>query len=418
MANGDFDLQRFLTGIDPAGGGRDMFNRPIPGLIPGGGALSGLGQVAGGIADIAGANRDISRARDQKRKAQERRQKARAGLDAFEFDISQAQRDLATAGIRPTDLSPMQSLQATELAALSTDPRALIGGAAGATARAQQATLAAQQADLGRELKAMQGLADLEQGALEKKQKLQLGLLEGDRQLALADRAQARQNIADARQARREGAMGIVGGLTNIGIAAASGLAPFAGPRPGSVEPLEPKAPTPVTPSLIQGAAAPLPIPNVTSRPSAQDFLDSMGIPTGSQLPVTFPGRFDVLQSIFDNNKDGGKIKYGHGGKMNEDVIIAILEEGGMNAPVTKLEGEFDHSTNKKAIIDEETGVKEAEATGGDYILNPEQGEEISMAYKGIEQIVDSGEEPTMDQLMALYEAVRNVFSQPQFNEA
>ena len=114
----------------------------------------------------------------------------------------------------------------------------------------------------------------------------------------------------------------------------------------------------------------------------------------------------------------GGRVKYGHGGKMNEDVIIAILEEGGMNAPVTKLEGEFDHSTNKKAIIDEETGIKEAEATGGEYILNPEQGEEISMAYKGIEQIVDSGEEPTMDQLMALYEAVRNVFSQPQFNEA
>jgi len=68
--------------------------------------------------------------------------------------------------------------------------------------------------------------------------------------------------------------------------------------------------------------------------------------------------------------------------------------------------------------LDEETGVKEAEATGGEYILNPEQGEEISMAYKGIEQIVESGEEPTMDQLMALYEAVRSVFSQPQFNEA
>ena len=117
-------------------------------------------------------------------------------------------------------------------------------------------------------------------------------------------------------------------------------------------------------------------------------------------------------------NEKGGRVKYGHGGKMNEDVIIAILEEGGMNAPVTKLEGEFDHSTNKKAIVDEETGVKEAEATGGEYILNPEQGEEISMAYKGIEQIVDSGEEPTMDQLMALYEAVRSVFSQPQFNEA
>ena len=390
MANGDFDLQRFLTGIDPAGGGRDMFNRPIPGLIPGGGAISGLTQAIGGFADAARAKKDAKRARDQKRKAQERRLEARAGLDAFEFDISQAQRDLATAGIRPTDLSPMQGIQATELAALSTDPRALIGGLGASTARAQQATLAAQQADLGRELKAMQGLADLEQGALEKKQKLQLGLLEGDRQLALADRAQARQNIADARQARREGIAAGIGGLANIGIAAATGGLGGLGGGGASDAGFNVADYTTGTGEVVN--------PNLYR--SAADYEDMYSAYGG------------------ETEEKGGRVKYGHGGKMNEDVIIAILEEGGMNAPVTKLEGEFDHSTNKKAIIDEETGIKEAEATGGEYILNPEQGEEISMAYKGIEQIVDSGEEPTMDQLMALYEAVRNVFSQPQFNEA
>ena len=390
MANGDFDLQQFLTGVDPAGGGTDMFNRPIPGLIPGGGAISGLTQAIGGFADAARAKKDAKRARDQKRKAQERRLEARAGLDAFEFDISQAQRDLATAGIRPTDLSPMQGIQATELAALSTDPRALIGGLGASTARAQQATLAAQQADLGRELKAMQGLADLEQGALEKKQKLQLGLLEGDRQLALADRAQARQNIADARQARREGIAAGIGGLANIGIAAATGGLGGLGGGGDS------------------GAGF-----------NVADYTTGTGEVANPNLYRSAADYEDMYSAYGGETEEkGGRVKYGHGGKMNEDVIIAILEEGGMNAPVTKLEGEFDHSTNKKAIIDEETGVKEAEATGGEYILNPEQGEEISMAYKGIEQIVDSGEEPTMDQLMALYEAVRNVFSQPQFNEA
>ena len=390
MANGDFDLQQFLTGVDPAGGGTDMFNRPIPGLIPGGGAISGLTQAIGGFADAARAKKDAKRARDQKRKAQERRLEARAGLDAFEFDISQAQRDLATAGIRPTDLSPMQGIQATELAALSTDPRALIGGLGASTARAQQATLAAQQADLGRELKAMQGLADLEQGALEKKQKLQLGLLEGDRQLALADRAQARQNIADARQARREGIAAGIGGLANIGIAAATGgLGGLGG-----------------------GGAS-------DAGFNVADYTTGTGEVANPNLYRSAADYEDMYSAYGGETEEkGGRVKYGHGGKMNEDVIIAILEEGGMNAPVTKLEGEFDHSTNKKAIIDEETGIKEAEATGGEYILNPEQGEEISMAYKGIEQIVDSGEEPTMDQLMALYEAVRNVFSQPQFNEA
>jgi hypothetical protein len=403
MANGDFDYRKFLTGIDPAGGGKDLFGREIPGLIPGGGALSGLGQVAGGIADIASANKDFNRAKDQRRKAEERRQKARAGLDAFEFDVSQAQRDLATAGIRPTDLSPMQSLQATELAALSTDPRALMGGLGASTARAQRATLAAQQADLGRELTAMQGLADLEQGALEKKQQLQLGLLEGDRQLALADRAQARQNMEAARQAKRAGAMGVVGGLTNIGIAAATGgmgpTIPFGTGGAGF--------------NVANSTTATGEVANPNLYRSAADYED-MYSAYGGGLGDTSDGSL----SEYETDEKGGRVKYGHGGKMNEDVIIAILEEGGMNAPVTKLEGEFDHSTNKKAIIDEETGVKEAEATGGEYILNPEQGEEISMAYKGIEQIVDSGEEPTMDQLMALYEAVRNVFSQPQFNEA
>ena len=58
MANGDFDLQQFLTGVDPAGGGTDMFNRPIPGLIPGGGAISGLTQAIGGFADAARAKKD------------------------------------------------------------------------------------------------------------------------------------------------------------------------------------------------------------------------------------------------------------------------------------------------------------------------------------------------------------------------
>ncbi len=337
-------FRQALTGIDIDGGGHDKFEGdPIASMIPGGGLLAAGAGVVGGILDRRSAKQDMARGMKDAQKAREQIKKSRSALDDFSFDISQAQRDLATAGIRPTDLSPMQGMQATELAALSTDPRALMGGIGASTARAQQATLAAQQADLGRELTAMQGLADLEQAALQRKQGLKLGLLEEDRAMALADRATARQNIEAARQAKRA---------------------------------------------------------------------------AGAQIASSAIGGLTGLASLLPEAEDGGRVKYGHGGKMNEDVLIAILEEGGKNDPVTKLEGEFDHDTNKKAIIDEETGVKEAEATGGEYILNPEQGEEINMAYKGIEQIVDSGEEPTMDQLMALYEAVRNVFSQPQFNEA
>jgi len=355
-------LRNILTGINPEGGGFDEFGNPIQSLIPGGGALAGAAQIGAGFLDIARANKEMKRQQDMKRAAQRRADAARGKLDSFEFDVSQAQRDLATAGIRPTDLSPMQSVQATELAALSTDPRALMGGLGASTARAQRGLLAAQQADLGRELDAMRGLADLEQSALEKKQDLQVDLQRQDYETSLMDRAMAQQNIEAARQSKRDAISGMVGGA--VGIATA-----------GLYKPGEPQS--------------------KTTKPYIEDLLQGL-----------------------ENKARGGRVKYGHGGKMNEGVLIAILEEGGMNAPVTKLEGEFDHSTNKKAIIDEETGVKEAEATGGEYILNPEQGEEISMAYKGIEQIVESGEEPTMDQLMALYEAVRSVFSQPQFNEA
>ena len=100
---------------------------------------------------------------------------------------------------------------------------------------------------------------------------------------------------------------------------------------------------------------------------------------------------------------------------MNEDVMMRILEE---QRPVQKTEGEFNHDTNKKAIIDEETGVKEGEATGGEYILNPEQGEAIKVQYDEIARMIEEGSEPSLEELQNLYDAVHEVFSQPQFNEA
>jgi len=103
--------------------------------------------------------------------------------------------------------------------------------------------------------------------------------------------------------------------------------------------------------------------------------------------------------------------------------FMPFAEEGGAveqllrRGNVVKTEGEFNHDTNKKALIDEQSGEKEAELTGGEYVLNPEQGEEIHAAYMDIEAALESGDQPTPEQLMMLYEAVRNVFSQPQFNE-
>ena len=76
-----------------------------------------------------------------------------------------------------------------------------------------------------------------------------------------------------------------------------------------------------------------------------------------------------------------------------------IGEEGGMT------EGEFDHDTNKKAIVDEENGQKEGELTGGEMVFNPEQTE-------GITTMVEKGDADGL--LMFL----RDLLSQPQFQEA
>jgi len=360
------------TGIDTSGrtGGYDQYGQGIAAMIPGGGALAGIGQIAGGVADIMASKKEIERQRKLKQEAAAEAKKSRSALDAFEFDVSQAQRDLATAGIRPTDTSYIQSGLATSLGAMQ-DPRAF-GAASGLLGQSLEAERKAKEADMQRELSAMRGLAGLEQSALEKKQGLQLGLQQQDYAMALQDRANAQANIEAAKAAKRE-AIGAIGqGVINtalpffggLGVSSSGGGANTAGEK-----------------ALANAAGG-----------STSNLLGMLNFAGSGQ-----------------NQENGGRIKYEDGG---------VVEELLRRQPVQKTEGEFNHDTNKKAIVDEETGEKEGEATGGEYILNPEQGEEIHMAYKGIEQIVESGEEPTMEQLMALYEAVQGVFSQPQFNEA
>ena len=75
--------------------------------------------------------------------------------------------------------------------------------------------------------------------------------------------------------------------------------------------------------------------------------------------------------------------------------------------------GEFDHDTNKKALVDEETGEKEAELTGEEVVLNPEQTENTmkaaDMLFAFLKQNPDAPEE--------VKEAVELLafFNEPQF---
>ena len=69
-----------------------------------------------------------------------------------------------------------------------------------------------------------------------------------------------------------------------------------------------------------------------------------------------------------------------------------------------KTEGEFDHDTNKKAIVDEESGQKEGEMTGGELIFNPDQVAKMESLMK----------ESDADGLLAF---MKDLLSQPQFQD-
>ena len=96
--------------------------------------------------------------------------------------------------------------------------------------------------------------------------------------------------------------------------------------------------------------------------------------------------------------------KQGEGIKDDEAAYGRKFEfKNGGDMMVT--EGEFSHETNKKAIIDEETGEKEGELTGQEAIVFND--EHVSI----IEELTNSGDEET------LMEFMKHLLSQPQFQD-
>jgi len=81
---------------------------------------------------------------------------------------------------------------------------------------------------------------------------------------------------------------------------------------------------------------------------------------------------------------------------ITEDEIIPTMEEGG---EVEETPGEFDHDTNPIDIVQE--GAKIGEMTGGEYIFNPEQAEELR-------DLAEDGDSE-------LHRFIRNLLSKKQF---
>jgi|TARA_B100000035_G_scaffold44296_2_gene33263 hypothetical protein len=88
-----------------------------------------------------------------------------------------------------------------------------------------------------------------------------------------------------------------------------------------------------------------------------------------------------------------------HGLKIKAEAGMRYMADEGF-----KTKGEFNHKTNKKAVIDEEDGKKEAELTGGELVFNPDQSEMM-------EKLIKKGDEK------GLLEFMKDLMSKPQFQD-
>lgn len=117
-----------------------------------------------------------------------------------------------------------------------------------------------------------------------------------------------------------------------------------------------------------------------TAEEAAGPQATASGLQTGASL-------FGLL-----NDPD-----YGNPGVAKEGMRY-MGEEG------FKTKGEFSHKTNKKAVIDEENGEKEAELTGGELVFNPKQVSEM-------ENLIEEGDARELLMFM------KDLLSQPQFKD-
>jgi len=150
----------------------------------------------------------------------------------------------------------------------------------------------------------------------------------------------------------------------------------------------------------------------------AQENIEELRKQRSSAVPTMIGGLGQSALGAFSGGligEKGMKIpEYQMGGDIMAQ-IMAAQGEGGVPAR-QDLPGVEDHDANPIDMIAPD-GEKVGEATGGEIILNSEQTEKIEQAVALVDESIEAGEEPTMNQLMAVYEAVSETLSQPQFQD-
>jgi hypothetical protein len=151
---------------------------------------------------------------------------------------------------------------------------------------------------------------------------------------------------------------------------------------------------------------------------------DSINYEKGFQFGLNTPSdQISLYQAsnVFDAGVREGreskkKKKYQDGGDVMQQILAAQGQGGDGIPPRQDLPGEESHEANPISMVAPD-GEVVGEATGGEIILNGEQTEDIENAVAAVDQAIESGQEPSMEALMALYEAVSKTLSQPQFQD-
>ena len=362
--------------------------------------LAGLAQLPGMVQGISAANaaqrqaeKDERRARADKSQAQRALSNLRAGKLEFEpikDKLSERYTDAYEMSMsRAPEQAAREAREQALASALATggDPRAM-GASMQAAAQFAQAGRSDALAGLKNRQAATTTLAGLEQGVQDAnldRYRAQFNKeLLGAQQLFTAARAQERQARDDQREAKRSrnqailsAAMGTAGGALQM-----QGVNKFGDifkNTPGALSTVDPGAATTgveISPTQVADVTIP---ENIFGTEVTNQLGTNLGVfsPT-SDYSGGFGNTFE--SPFFSNNAKGGKIG--------------------------KTGGEFNHDTNKKALIDEESGEKEAELTGDEtmFVFNPKQSSAFEKMVRGNDAV-------------GLLKFMKKLLKKPQFNK-
>jgi len=374
--------------------------------------LAGLAQLPGMVKGISAskaaksqAERDEERARADKEIAK----RALADLRAGKLEFEPLKDKLSS---RYTDAYEMAMSRAPEKASreareqalasaisASGDPRSMAASMQ-AAARFAQGSRADALAGLSGRQAATSTLAGLEQGIADTNRQRRQAQLEKERlaaqQLFTASRAQERAAQDAGVEAKRQGNQALLGALTGTigGALQMQGVNKL-----GDIFKSTPGALNTIPLGGFRGSATKLSeiigSTTSTSMPSASSVLDDSGNLTGIQdIELEEETGFD--DDVFDFQTQAGLMA-------GTDPSFGGLAIGGK---VGKTGGVFDHETNKKALIDEESGEKEAELTGNEtmFVFNPKQTSTFEKLVKG-------------DDAKGLMMFMKKLLKKPQFNK-